>query len=82
MLLSPFYNDIDLYVKDVLQFLKEFEWIYTTSNTEFIIAGTLNQIPSEWLATVDTLSLEELNEIPFDYINVKLEMIKIHNFIF
>lgn len=72
MSLSPFYSDIDLYLKDLLQFLKDFEWIYTTSNTEFIICGTLNRIPNDWLATVDSLKTEESNEIPFDYINVQI----------
>ncbi|KAG4067616.1 hypothetical protein HA402_005388 [Bradysia odoriphaga] len=62
------YTDIDLYLSDTLQFLKEFRWIFTTSNTEFIVHGILHQIPSEWVPTIDSLSLDELNEIPFDYI--------------
>lgn len=72
MSISPFYSDINLYLKDLLQFLKDFEWIYTTSNTEFIARGTLNKIPPEWIPTVDSLTTEELNEIPFDYIKVQM----------
>lgn len=75
MSLSHFYSDIDFYLKDVLQFLKDFQWIYTTSNTEFISSGTLNRIPTDWISIVNTLSLKELNEIPFDYINVETEII-------
>lgn len=70
MSLSHYYSDIDLYLTDVLQFLKEFQWIYTTSNTEFIVHGTLRKIPAEWIPTIDSLSLDELNEIPFDYVKV------------
>lgn len=71
MSLSYYYSDIDLYLKDVLQFLKEFEWIYTTSNTEFIVHGTLRKIPSDWIPTIESLTLNELNEIPFDCIKVQ-----------
>lgn len=73
MSLSDSYSNIDLYLNDVLQFLKECQWIYTTSNTEFIVQGTLRQIPSDWIPAIESLSLEELNEIPFDYTKVQTE---------
>lgn len=77
MSISNSYNDVDSYLQDVLKFLKDCQWIYTTSNTEFIANGTLRQIPPDWIPTINSLSLEELNEIPFDYIKVKTKKIVI-----
>lgn len=73
MCLSSSYSTSAQYFHDTFQFLNEFDWIYKSSNTQFVANGILDQIPSEWIDSLSKLTNQEFNELPFDGFDVRNE---------
>lgn len=49
---------------DAFDFLSKFDWIYRTSNTEYLASGVLDRMPSEWIDFFAQLSNSEMNMMP------------------
>lgn len=58
------------YFQSAFKLLIDYQWIFKSSNTKYIADGILDDIPSEWILHLTTLTNEELNKLPFGYINV------------
>lgn len=58
------------YFQSAHKLLIDFQWIFKSSNTKYIADGILDHIPTEWISCLTTLTNEELNQLPFGYINV------------
>lgn len=50
------------YFLDVLHFLHETQWLYNTPVTEILTAEILDKFPEDWLAALEKLEYNDLNE--------------------
>lgn len=60
------------FLGEAFDFLQQYNWIFRSSNTEYIANGTLDEIPSDWVDCLLNVSIEELNQIPFGLIKVRV----------
>ncbi|XP_063436455.1 probable methyltransferase-like protein 25 [Mytilus trossulus] len=54
-------------LKQMVDFLHEFDWIYNFKLTDFFIDEVWENIPGEWAECLLSLSHEQLNQLPFGY---------------
>ncbi|XP_039436868.1 methyltransferase-like protein 25B [Culex pipiens pallens] len=57
------------YFNESVAFLSQHSWIFEQSNTKFVQNGTLDRIPAEWSADLESASNDEFNKIPLGYLN-------------
>ncbi|XP_055538834.1 uncharacterized protein LOC129726162 isoform X2 [Wyeomyia smithii] len=57
------------YFEQCALFLTQNKWIFETANTKFVQAGILESIPKLWISDLDSVTVEELNQIPLGYVN-------------
>lgn len=68
------YSTSNSYFHDAFEFLSEFQWIFNTSNTQYITKCVLDKIPKSWLPSLLNLTNDELNELPFGGVNEKWDL--------
>ncbi|CAC5359329.1 unnamed protein product [Mytilus coruscus] len=54
-------------LKQMVDFLHEFDWIYNFKLTDFFIDEVWENIPGEWAECLLSLSNEHLNQLPFGF---------------
>ena len=54
---------------DHLTFLAEYAWIYNFQLTQFVSLKVWERIPNEWVAPLSNLTNEQLNDMPYNYID-------------
>ncbi|XP_062510529.1 probable methyltransferase-like protein 25 [Corticium candelabrum] len=59
------------YVISLTDFIAKFSWIYDFKLTRFLQDKAYDRLPDEWKDTLISLSVEELNELPFGLIQEK-----------
>lgn len=64
------YANSSEYIKETIEFLRTYQWLYSTPNTHILSKKLLDNFPSEWPNILNELTTEELNNIPIGYINV------------
>lgn len=47
------------------EFLAEFNWIYKSSNTEYVANGIFDKIPKDWISFFEQLDAVGVNRLPF-----------------
>lgn len=52
------------FFEDAFDFLSKYDWIYRTSNTEYLANGVLDRMPGEWIDFFGQLPNAELNMMP------------------
>ncbi|KAF5274828.1 hypothetical protein FQR65_LT00411 [Abscondita terminalis] len=53
----------------VLSFLKDSQWIYNYPNTHILVNKVLDEFKPDWIRHLDCITNNELNDLPFGYIN-------------
>ncbi|KAG5893231.1 hypothetical protein JTB14_013393 [Gonioctena quinquepunctata] len=64
MSLPSSYTSSAEYLKDSLDFLKKYQWLYNYSNTHVLVNKIFANIPADWSECFKKLSNEELNNLP------------------
>lgn len=59
------------YLRNVLNFLKKYEWIYNYSNTDILIKNVLSNFSPDWRNFIDSLSNEDFNNLPLGMVQVR-----------
>ncbi|XP_058461538.1 methyltransferase-like protein 25B [Malaya genurostris] len=57
------------YFTNCSKFLCQYKWIFEHSNTKFVQAGILDQLPKSWIRDLKSATTKELNLIPSGYVN-------------
>ncbi|KAL8563892.1 hypothetical protein ACOMHN_049548 [Nucella lapillus] len=56
---------IDRDFVDLFSFLSQYHWIHDLQLTKFLESEVWNHLPSEWVTALTTMSVKELNHLPF-----------------
>ncbi|CAG9855983.1 unnamed protein product [Phyllotreta striolata] len=60
------YTNATDYLRDVLNLLSKYRWIYNYQNTHILVRNTFDRFPGDWVDFFSTLSNEELNRLPIN----------------
>ncbi|CAG2247834.1 unnamed protein product [Mytilus edulis] len=60
-------NKMEQQLKQMVDFLHEFDWIYNFKLTDFFIDEVWENIPGEWAECLLSLPYEHLNQLPFGF---------------
>lgn len=63
--------NVDDYLEQAVKFLHDNEWIFKSSNTEYLKNNILKNLPEEWIQTFETCTENEFKNIPSGYCNVR-----------
>jgi len=69
------------HLEDQVKFLTKYSWIYDFKVTNILSDQILEQIPSEWLRFLKSLTIEDFNEVFFNSENTKIVPAEVSNFI-
>ncbi|CAD7076865.1 unnamed protein product [Hermetia illucens] len=64
MTLPPEFSTYSVYFQECFDFLNDYKWIFSTSNTQYLKEDVLEQFPDEWQEYFITVENDELNAFP------------------
>lgn len=64
------YDTVEKYLEEVFDFLKTYQWVFSSPNTYVLVNKVFDQFPSEWLPFLSDLSNDELNELSVGVVSV------------
>lgn len=62
--------NVDDYLEQAVKFLHDNQWMFKSSNTEYLKNNILRNLPEEWIQAFEDCSENELKSIPSGYCNV------------
>lgn len=70
MSVPPSFSDSTVYLRETIDFLSNYQWLYNCANTHLLVNDVFANFPREWRPYLHNLNVRELNELPFNYCNV------------